>query len=101
LQWVIDWDVEFLGRDALAHQREHGHASLVGLTQMKGIPRHGYDIQLNGHNVGKITSGTQSPVLGHGIALAYVDGITVGATVDVDVRGRLQSATVVRPPFVK
>ena len=50
---------------------------------------------------GVITSGTFSPTLKHGIALALLDPrIEIGSTVEIDVRGRVSSAKVVKPPFV-
>ncbi len=100
LGWIIQWDHEFLGKDALTEQKENGHAQLLGLVQPKGVPRPGYDVKLDGRSIGTITSGTLSPTLGHGIALAYLEGASVGADVEVDVRGRGQPASVVRPPFV-
>jgi aminomethyltransferase len=54
--------------------------------------------------VGEVTSGTFSPTLRHGIALALLDtaaGLTPGAQVFLDVRGRRSAMTVVRPPFVR
>ena len=56
-----------------------------------------------GERVGEVTSGTFSPTLRAGIALALVDagaGAQAGSTLDVDVRGRRQSVEVVKPPFV-
>ena len=53
--------------------------------------------------IGEVTSGSFSPLLQTGIALAYLwpgDVVDVGAEVIVDVRGRRGVATVVRPPFV-
>ncbi|MGB6205042.1 glycine cleavage T C-terminal barrel domain-containing protein, partial [Mycolicibacter algericus] len=53
--------------------------------------------------VGVTTSGTFSPTLKAGIALALVDadaGIDDGALVTVDVRGRAVECQLVRPPFV-
>jgi aminomethyltransferase len=48
-----------------------------------------------------VTSGNYSPVLGHGIALAFVPpSIELGTPVDIDLRGRLLPATVVSLPFV-
>lgn len=100
LEFTINWDHDFLGRDALLAQKDAGnHAKLVGLTQAKGVPRHGYPVVRGDEAVGVVTSGTLSPTLGHGIALAYVTGVEDGDELAVDVRGRHQPVTVVRPPF--
>lgn len=101
LGWLIDWAVDFLGRDRLRAQKESGdHDRLLGLVQEKGVPRPGYNVVAGDAGVGTITSGTLSPTLGKGIALAYLRGVKKGASVQVEVRGRRQEAQVVRPPFV-
>ncbi len=100
LDWLIDWDHDFVGKDALLAQRETEHDVLCGITQAKGVPRHGYRVLQAGAPVGVITSGTKSPTLGTGIALAYLRGVGPGDTVDVEVRGRTQEGTVVKLPFV-
>ena len=53
--------------------------------------------------MGEVTSGTFSPLLGHGIALAYLspaDAFEPGAAVEIDIRGRMAPATVMTTPFV-
>src|SRR5680860_1506521 len=69
----------------------------------RGIPRPG--MRLNdgeGHELGQVTSGTFSPTLRKGIALALIEpGVEYGAEVIVDVRGRAEPFTVVKPPFVE
>jgi aminomethyltransferase len=55
----------------------------------------------DGAVVGRTTSGSFSPTLDRGIALAYLDRtLGPGTTVEIDVRGRALPAEVVRPPFV-
>lgn len=57
-----------------------------------------------GDRVGTVTSGNFSPVLGRGIAMALVDtaaGLDIGATAEVDVRGRALPVTVAALPFVR
>jgi aminomethyltransferase len=53
--------------------------------------------------VGVVSSGTLSPCLNTGIALAYVnhDAREVGSNVDILIRGKPVSSTIVKPPFVK
>jgi aminomethyltransferase len=57
-----------------------------------------------GAPIGEVTSGTFSPTLRAGIALALIDaaaGVGEGSELTVDVRGRPQPVAVVRPPFVE
>ncbi|MEM7417867.1 MAG: glycine cleavage system aminomethyltransferase GcvT [Gemmatimonadota bacterium] len=105
LGWVtkLDKGVDFVGREALAAQKEAGvERRLVGLRLTgKGFPRPGYDIVSDGAVVGNVTSGTVSPTLGFGVALGYVPvGLSKADTeVKIDARGRLVDAVVQRPPF--
>jgi aminomethyltransferase len=67
------------------------------------IPRAHYPVASPAGGVGETTSGSFSPTLKVGIALAYLsprDGFKAGDGVEIDVRGRRGSAEVVRPPFV-
>ncbi|MDZ7779175.1 MAG: glycine cleavage system aminomethyltransferase GcvT [Gemmatimonadota bacterium] len=95
----------FVGREALRAQKEAGLVRrLVGLRiDQRGFPRPGYSIQSEGAEIGRVTSGTVSPSLGYGIALGYVpvELSEEGTRLQVDARGRLLDATVVRPPFYR
>ncbi|WP_308259421.1 glycine cleavage system aminomethyltransferase GcvT [Pseudonocardia sp. H11422] len=104
--WAVGWSKPaFWGRAALLAEKETGPARrLLGLRATgRGVPRPGMDVLRDGENVGVTTSGTFSPTLRCGIALALIDtaaGVGLDDTVTVDVRGRSLDATVVRPPFV-
>jgi aminomethyltransferase len=105
--WAVGWDKPaFWGREALLAEREAGPARrLRGLRATgRGVPRPGMSVQgPDGRHVGVTTSGTFSPTLRAGIALALIDtaaGTGLDDTVTVDVRGRPLECTVVRPPFV-
>jgi aminomethyltransferase len=106
LSWAVAMDKgDFPGRAALARQKEEGiPARLRGLRmEEKLIPRAHYPVFAEGRRVGETTSGTFSPTLRLGIALAYLsppDRFEPGSTVEVDVRGRRGRAEVVKPPFV-
>jgi aminomethyltransferase len=97
---------DFVGRDALIRQREEGLPSrLFGIRtrDRRHIPRAHQQVDADGRAVGEVTSGTFSPLLGVGIALAYLspaEGFEQGSEVEVDIRGRSAPANVVRPPFV-
>jgi aminomethyltransferase len=73
------------------------------MHERRHIPRAQYPVFLGDRVIGEVTSGSFSPVLQTGIALAYLwpqDAAAVGDEVEVDIRGRRGRATVVRPPFV-
>jgi len=105
LGWVIGWDKpSFLGREALAAQRDAGPSRLLtGFATASRQPlREGGDVVVDGRVVGSLTSGNFSPVLQHGIGLGFVDGgLEVGREVSVVLRGREVAATVVKTPFVR
>ena len=104
LSWVVAWDKpDFRGRAALEAERAAGPARrLRGLVvEGRQPPRQGYPVLVDGKPAGTVSSGNFSPVLGRGIALAFLPpSVEVGADVTVELRGRVASATVVRLPFV-
>ncbi len=104
LGWVVRWDKgDFLGRDALAAQKERGVSRRLRGLRVDGRrpPREGQAVLADGEVVGEVTSGNFSPTLGHGIALAFLPPHTEdGAQVAINVRGTPLPATVVPTPFV-
>lgn len=105
LGWAIGWDKPaFCGRDALLAVRRAPGRRLRGLRAVdRAIPRvHMAVSNLDGAAVGEVTSGTFSPTLKAGIALALVDStISDGDEVIVDVRGKPARFAVMPPPFVE
>ena len=103
LGWVVAFDKPaFTGRDALLAERERGvHRLLRGIsTESRRPPRADALVLRDGVEVGKVTSSNYSPVLGHGIALAFVDpSLPVGEAVEVEVRGSALHGTIVTTPF--
>jgi aminomethyltransferase len=103
--WAVGWKKDaFWGKDALVAEKEAGVAvQLRGLVaQGRGIPRPQMEVRLGDRPVGRVTSGTFSPTLRKGIALALLDReVEEGAEVSVDVRGRAETFVVTRPPFVE
>jgi aminomethyltransferase len=106
--WAVGWKKPaFWGRDKMTAERAEGpRRKLWGLVATdRGIPRAHMMVLRAGTDepVGEITSGTFSPTRRIGIALALLDtaaGLSAGDTVEVDVRGRRSTMTVVKPPFV-
>jgi aminomethyltransferase len=105
--WLVHLDSkeDFIGREVLAQQKAHGvQRKLVGLRlEGRNIARHGYQVRSQGKVVGEITSGTLSPTLGYPVALAYVpiSLSQIGQQLDVEIRGKLYPAIVVKRPFYR
>jgi aminomethyltransferase len=105
LEWVVSWSKPegFQGKAALEREKAAGVArSLAGLaTDGRQPPRSGAAVFSDGTAVGEVTSGNFSPVLRHGIALAFLPpDLTIGSAVEIDLRGRRLPARVVPLPFV-
>jgi aminomethyltransferase len=109
LAWITDLDSEnkgdFLGRDALLTIRDVGPArKLTGLLMEElAIPREGCSVLRDGKVVGVVTSGTLSPTLGKGIALALVEPSSGerGTALEVEIRGAGKPAKAVGRAFYK
>ncbi len=97
----------FIGRDALVRQKREGlKERLVGIKYIgRGAPpRAHYGVySKSGNQIGYLTSGVFSPSLKEGIGMGYlpVEFANVGTEVDIDVRGRMFPAIVVKKPFYK
>lgn len=103
LGWAVKTGAPFRGRDAYVRALAGGPSRrLWGLRATgRGIPRAHCAVQRGGEAVGETTSGTFSPTLRVGLALAYLDAaVTEGEDVQIDVRGKPLPARVVKPPFV-
>ena len=104
LGWTVAWEPperDFIGRAALQQERAAGpEHKLVGLLlQDKGVLRNHQRVVAQGAGDGEITSGSFSPTLGRSIALARVPA-AAGGSCQVEIRGKLLAAKVVKPPFV-
>jgi aminomethyltransferase len=100
LAWTVAFDPterDFIGRRALEGFRGAGGQELVGLLlEERGVLRSHQKIMPGG----EVTSGTFSPTLNRSIALARVPR-TAATSVQVEIRGKLHAARVVKPPFVR
>jgi aminomethyltransferase len=104
LGWTIAWqpaERDFVGRAVLERQRAEGVTDkLTGLVfEGRGVLRHGQRV-LTPEGEGVVTSGIFSPTLGYSIALARLPRAAAGEC-QVDVRGKLLTARIVKPPFVR
>ena len=101
--WTIAWDPaqrDFIGRSAIEPERGQCPQKLTGLLlQDKGVLRHGQEVTTSAGN-GIITSGSFAPTMGASIALARLPK-EAGGECQVDIRGKLKTAQIVKPPFVR
>ncbi|HES58828.1 MAG TPA: glycine cleavage system aminomethyltransferase GcvT [Caldithrix sp.] len=105
LGWITQLQKnDFIGREAILKIKEAGlkRKLIAFILDNPGFPRKGYNVFKNGIEIGYVTSGTVSPMLEKGIGLAYVaiDFAKVGAQIDIDIRGKKNSAQIIKPPFV-
>ncbi|WP_343533481.1 glycine cleavage system aminomethyltransferase GcvT [Pedobacter sp.] len=106
LGWVTKFTKEFTNSAALLAQKEAGVSrKLVGFEMIdRGIPRHDYLIvDADGNQIGKVTSGTQSPSLQKAIGIAYVakEFAKEGTEIFIDIRNNKVKAQIVKFPFLK
>lgn len=105
LGWITKFTKTFTNSDELKKQKEEGvKRKLVGFKMIdRGIPRHDYQIKdAQGNVIGKVTSGTMSPLLSIGIGLGYVTSqyATPGSEIFIDVRGKNLKAQVSKLPLI-
>jgi aminomethyltransferase len=106
LGWICKLDkTDFIGKEALALQKQEGvRRRLVGFEMTeRGIARDGQEVVVNDDRVGRVTSGSPAPFLKKNIGFAYlpVEFATAGQSIQIDVRGRLIAAQIVKTPFYK
>jgi aminomethyltransferase len=106
LEWIVKWQKgDFVGRDALARQKEQGVSrKLVGFEMVdRGIARRGYPVFASGVPSDTVTSGSFAPFLKKNIGLAYlpVASSRPGSEIEIEIRGRRAKAVVVETPFYK
>lgn len=105
LGWITKFTKEFTNSQNLKKQKEDGVTKkLIGFKMLeKGIPRHDYLIKdASGAVIGKVTSGTMSPMLNVGVGLGYVTSANAnpGTDIFIDVRGKALKAQVAKLPLI-
>lgn len=102
--WAVAWDKEFWGKATMLQQKNSKQHRILQAIQItdRGIPRAGMQVLAeDGAVIGEITSGTFSPTLKTGIALALMNTkLALDTNVVVDVRGRRSQGVIKRLPFV-
>ena len=106
LGWITKFNgYYFIDKDILQMQSREGvERKLRGFEMIdRGIPRHDYELtDKDGNVIGRVTSGTMSPVLNKGIGMAYVHKAyaAIGTEVFLNVRGKSLKAKIVKMPFI-
>ncbi len=105
LGWITKFTHAFVDSERFEKEKEEGSRQLLRglMLQERGIPRQGYAIEsATGEVIGHITSGTQSPTLGQGIAMGYIQRDYAGLkeTVWIRIRKKTIPARVMRPGFL-
>ncbi|HVY70549.1 MAG TPA: glycine cleavage system aminomethyltransferase GcvT [Verrucomicrobiae bacterium] len=95
---------DFCGREVLARQKAEGVTKkcvAFKMIEKCAPPRPHYPIWVNGEKVGEVVSGTQSPSMNQGIGLGYVPAAaaTIGATIEIEARGKRSPAVIVKKPI--
>ncbi len=103
LSWITAINKNtFIGKESMINS--NNNSRLVAFRMLdKGIPRHDYEIQFKGEQIGSVTSGTQSFILKSGIGLGYIESqySKIGSEIDIIIRDKQVRAEVIRPPFIK
>ncbi len=105
LGWITKFDTDFVDKERFAAEKAEGvKQKLVGFEmQERAIPRHDYlVVDAAGEKIGRVTSGTMSPMKNIGIGLAYIktEHSAVGSDVYIQIRNKNVPAKVVKTPFV-
>lgn len=105
LGWITKFGKEFTAKDILQKQKTAGITKrLIGFEMTeRGIPRHDYPIvDKDGNQIGRVTSGTQSPSLNKAIGLGYVKTgfADQGMEIFIRIRDKNVKAQVSKVPFV-
>ncbi len=105
ISWTIAWEKdEFIGKEALLRKKEKGVSRRLTAFVMdeRGVPRHGSPIFYEGSEIGRVTSGTYSPYMKKEIGMGYlpIELTSPETRIEVDIRGKVRKAHVVKTPFV-
>jgi len=95
---------DFIGKDAIVKIKESGikRKLIAFVLNETGFPRKDYEIFKNNEQIGRVTSGTVSPILEKGIGLGYVkkEHSKIDTEIEIKVRNKFISAKIIKPPFV-
>ncbi len=101
----VDKEAKFIGQEALQAQKNGGLTrKVVGFELLgKGIPREGYDVEVDGKKIGYVTTGYKAPSVGKSIGFALVDlaYTELGTKFDIKIRNKTSEAVVISKKFLQ
>ncbi|HLB94773.1 MAG TPA: glycine cleavage T C-terminal barrel domain-containing protein, partial [Nitrospiria bacterium] len=106
LEFAVDFKKgDFIGREEVVRRKEKGTArKRIGFELLQpAVPRHGHKIFSEGHEIGVVSSGNHSPLLGKGIGMGYVltPFAELGGEILIEIRDKTVPAVIVEMPFYK
>lgn len=105
LGWICKLKTDFIGADALRALKSEGlKRKLVGFEMVdRGIARDHFDVYIEGEKMGVVTSAGPAPFIKKNIGLAFVpfEFADIGRTIEIDVRGKMLAARIVKTPFYR
>ena len=105
LEWIIKFEKsDFIGKQSISKARDKMTKGIFCFSMLdRAIPRTGCNVLYNGNLIGNVTSGTMSPTMKNGIGMGYIEKsyLTIGCVLDIDIRGKLKKAKIVKGPFYK
>lgn len=105
LTWACDLEKNFIGRDALVAQKEAGADRKLATIRMtdRGVPREGFPVMKDGERVGHVATGMYAPSVDAYCANVFLPPALakIGTDVDIEIRGQMKAAVVVKRPLYK
>ncbi len=104
LEFFVDYDHDFVGKDALLAQRETGpvRGRVAFILDERGVPRHGHRLRSASGGEGVVTSGNMSPMLGKGVGLGYISPpVAEDEALEVEIREKWLPVRQAPTPFHK
>ena len=104
LRWITKIETNFIGSQIINEQIQNGcDKKLIGFKLIeKSIPRKDYEIfDKENKFIGKVTSGTFSPILKKGIGLAHINYINrKDDLIYIKIRNNIYQAEILKTPFI-
>ncbi len=104
ISFIINYNHEFIGKSELMKKKDNFEYIFRGfILNNKNIPRNGFEVFVDNSSIGKITSGSISPILNQGIGLGYINKKYRNYNNDVfiKIREKMVPAKISKPRIIK